>query len=192
MIYYCSDIHWGHESVAKLRDFTVSGWKRYVLDELLPLTRNDILFVLGDLAIDKQNMLDAVDMLRCCHADVRFVWGNHDPGRPTSQHPNKRLFTAVSEVASITGTALSRKIAGTRVLLSHFPYDSVPPQHDSGDEPNPVNRLFRLHDQGLPLIHGHVHASTLHLLPYTYNVAYEATGKLLTPECDIEAWLETL
>ena len=78
------------------------------------------------------------------------------------------------------------------MLLSHFPYDSVPPQYDSGDKPDPTNRLFRLHDQGLPLVHGHVHTSTLHLLPYTYNVTYEATGRLLTPECDIEAWLKTL
>ena len=192
MIYYCSDIHWGHENIARLREFATEGWKRYVLDELASITRHDILFVLGDLAIDKRDMLAAIEALRDCPADIRFVWGNHDPGRPTSQHPNKRLFAAISEVASITGTALSRKIAGTRVLLSHFPYDSVPPQHDSGDEPDPANRLFRLHDQGLPLVHGHVHTSTLHLLPYTYNVTYEATGKLLTPECDIEAWLKTL
>lgn len=192
MIYYCSDIHWGHESVARLRGFMTHDWTRYVYDELMRLTRHDILFVLGDLAIDKRGMLAAIEALRDCPADIRFVWGNHDPGRPTSQHPNKRLFAAVSEIASVTGTALSRKIAGARVLLSHFPYDSVPPQHDSGDEPNPANRLFRLHDQGLPLVHGHVHTSTLHLLPYTYNVTYESTGKLLTPECDIEAWVKTL
>lgn len=193
VIYYCSDLHWGHASVAKLRGYAVESWKALVIDELSALRPNDILFILGDVALDKKSTAEAFDMLESLPVhDIRLVWGNHDQGRPTSSHPNKALHRRACEVTTVTGTALSRKIAGRQVLLSHFPYDSVPSQYATGDEPNLANRLFRLHDQGLPLVHGHVHSGPIHLLPYTMNVAYEATGHLLTTETEIEAWVNKL
>lgn len=195
MIYFCSDIHWGHARIARLRGFaTVRDWEDYVADELSKLRPDDILYVLGDVALKPQHMDTALDMLKttCPAHDIRLTWGNHDPGRTSSAHPNKKYARRAYETFSLVSDHMSRKIAGHRVLLSHYPYDSVPSQHPDDDDANKTRRLYRLPDMGLPLVHGHTHVSERHLLPYTYNVCYEATGALLTPETAIADWVEDL
>lgn len=194
MIYFCSDIHWGHDRIARLRGFdTVHDWNQHVMNELKQLRRDDILYVLGDIALNTKHMETVLDVFAnvCPARDIRFVWGNHDPGHTTSAHPNKKFARRAYETFSLVSDHMSRNIAGYRVLLSHYPYDTVPPQHDH-DTLDVTRRLYRLPDHGYPLVHGHTHVETLHLLPYTYNVCYEATGRLLTPETTIAEWVEDL
>lgn len=199
MIYYCSDLHIGHTRIAHLRGFAhADTWENYVFDELARLKRDDVLYILGDLAFGKAATDRTYDKLAALKIrQINLTWGNHDLGRPSSRHPNKRLTRRAYDTFTLADSILSRSVNKTRVLLSHYPYDTVPSQHPD-DETNldtdeiPSRRLLRLHDFGLPLVHGHVHTEALHLLPYTYNVCYEATGKLLTSEIEIEDWLHTL
>lgn len=52
--------------------------------------------------------------------------------------------------ASVSGSG-TLKIAGTRAMLSHYPYTGDPSEVDRHTQ-------LRLRDEGAPIIHGHTHA----------------------------------
>lgn len=80
-----------------------------------------------------------------CWAGVRDGWKNRDLYLAAG-------FAAVMDFAVTTLPPLRPQAPATRVLLSHFPYAG-----DSHDEDRYAQ--FRLRDEGIPLLHGHVHES---------------------------------
>lgn len=192
MIYYCTDPHWGHETVAKLRGLTADSWKAYVLAELTKLDKRDTLYILGDVALDRREFLEFCHIVRSLPTgDVHLVWGNHDPASPAHSHVDWKCYEAAHDTFASCETFRVRRINGRRVLLSHFPYDSVPVHPEAED--TPAHWLYRLHDNGIPLIHGHSHNDVVHTMTHTFNLNYEAQGRFLVPESHIQkTWLDLL
>jgi calcineurin-like phosphoesterase family protein len=83
--------------------------------------------------------------------EKHLVPGNHDGIHPSSRDSHK-WFPEYLQVFSSVQPFVRRKIAGQSVLLSHFPYEGEG-QREGGDR----FTQYRLRDEGLPVLHGHVH-----------------------------------
>lgn len=140
--FWTADLHFFHTNVIEycrrpfkdiddMHEAIVNGWNQRVSDR-------DLVWVIGDVAFASPKkvrpFIDRMDGYKI------LVRGNHDP-KP--KDCLKMGFNAV-----IDGP-LEVQIGGLRCLVSHYPY------HDPRDE-RYVER--RPKDNGLWLIHGHVHS----------------------------------
>jgi calcineurin-like phosphoesterase family protein len=151
-VWFTSDLHLGNLHVASTRGFDADDSSVGRHD--LAIKRNwnevvrpsDTVWVLGDVCLDARNLPKVAELNGTKH----LITGNHDavfPGR----HNSHKFYKIWSEYfASIQPFAV-RHYDGTKFLLSHFPY--------SGDREAGTERCsqFRLKDEGLPLVHGHLH-----------------------------------
>lgn len=149
---FTSDLHLGHERVAKLRGFDdVEDHDRAILEGLRDETYSgDVVWILGDLVGTARGLTDALACLRY-HGQgrrLRLVLGNHDPAHPMNRNAFKHT-AALAEVFEWWGTAARTSICGRSVLLSHFPY-----VRDRDETRYPQWRVPNL---GEWLLHGHTH-----------------------------------
>lgn len=165
-VWFTSDTHFGHLKVARDRGFgTVSGHDEYLIREWNKLVRpDDQVWHLGDVgmvadrasldALKAQGMSSTDYILGCVdrlNGTKILVAGNHDAPHPMHRDAHRHqqrwmwTFDAVQAFAK-------RRFGGHTVLLSHFPYN--------GDHTD-VERCtqYRLRDEGLPVLHGHIHSS---------------------------------
>jgi calcineurin-like phosphoesterase family protein len=168
-VFYTGDWHLGHEriidlcdrpfgSVGEMNDAIITGAN----EEMRPA---DTLVILGDLALGK--LEETLKLLRAIKAARIWVLpGNHDRwslayghrGAKETLRIKRGLWRRQYEAAhkglraepDLLPSAWSVRVAGRRVLASHYPYVG-----DSQDEDR--YRLLRPRDTGLPLLHGHVH-----------------------------------
>lgn len=165
-VWFTSDLHLGHEFIAKDRGFaTVEEHDEAVLQSLrsIPTTGKvkPELWILGDLTSGTGSALAyALPLLRDLVRDdgvensrvrkLHLIPGNHDPCHPANSRASHRQLPLFGMFESVQLFA-RRRIGGERVLLSHFPY--------RGDH-TPVDRYreFRLQDEGAFLLHGHTHS----------------------------------
>ena len=116
----------------------------------------DTVIVCGDLTANNGMVEHALEWVKARPGVKRFVLGNHDPAHPMYRDAHKwdgiyyQAFKSVSTSATMN-LALPRSGDKVRVKLSHFPY--------SGDGDSKEDRCTqdRLSDEGLPIVHGHVH-----------------------------------
>lgn len=155
--FFTADLHLCHPTVARMRGFDASGeHDDHVLGNLKStLSPGDRLFVLGDLSKGSGNpedrALERLEELRqSTGAGLHLIAGNHDSASP---HRSKwfQAAAAMSPTFSSVSSAGTLKIAGTRAMLSHYPYDG---DHSEVDR----HTQLRLRDEGAPVIHGHTHA----------------------------------
>lgn len=154
---FTADLHLRHPAVARLRGFdTAEDHDEKVLSNLeSDLSPGDRLFVLGDLSkgsgAPEDQALGMLEVLRLLTgAELHLIAGNHDSASP---HRSK-WFQAAAEMHptfSSVSSSGTLKIAGTRAMLSHYPYDG---DHSEVDR----HTQLRLRDEGAPVIHGHTHA----------------------------------
>ncbi len=153
-VFFTSDPHWGHEWVAGLRGFDSPQEHD---DALLfnftqTVSKRDIVYWLGDMTMRSPEY--AIEMTKKIPAaSHRLILGNHDRGHPMfrdSARWQKRYFEAFDSVATAGMVRVGPK--GTRVLLSHFPYDG---EGDPAMEDRHVQ--WRLRDERMLLLHGHTH-----------------------------------
>ena len=155
--FYTSDLHFMHRMVAGTRGFwadpgvvpdfpahdavIIRNWNRVV-------TRYDITFVLGDLTI--QNPRVVWPLLDQLNGRKVLITGNHDAPFPKHRDAWKHQAEWMQHFDAVVPHA-RRLLEGEEVLLSHFPYE--------GDH-TPEDRYtqYRLRDEGLTIVHGHVHA----------------------------------
>lgn len=146
-----SDLHLGHEFVARLRGFDgpeehdaelARRWDKRVRG------RDDV-WVLGDVAMNGWS--DRLSWF-CDRPGVKhLVLGNHDRAHPLQRNAHGHaaryldLFETVQTSAQVGG-----------FLLSHFPYDG---EGEDGLRGADRYTQWRLRDEGSPLLHGHVHDS---------------------------------
>jgi calcineurin-like phosphoesterase family protein len=145
---------------------------------------NDRVFVLGDIAMNPNK--GAFAFLDARPGVKTLIAGNHDEvaGFHSKAHTAQRKW--LEHFASIHDF-LQIKVGGRRVALSHYPYSG------EGDrEMEDRMTQWRLRDEGLPLLHGHIHSHEKVTGPYSYHVGLDAHGMNLVPVETIEAWLETL
>lgn len=151
-VWFTADLHLGHARIVELshRPFSsieehdeslAKNWKSRVGPE-------DIIWVLGDIAIESK-WRHALDIIGDLPGRKRLITGNHDQawvGKPDWA----RFIGAYQEVFEVVTPWARTRVMGTKVVLSHFPYEGDHTEGSRFDE-------YRLR-VGKPLIHGHTHS----------------------------------
>lgn len=156
-IYFTSDLHIGHEKVAEIRGMSVKDHDDFVAVALCQgITKRDQVWILGDISAGgrqaEDNALTFIERAKeHTRAEYHLIPGNHDSCHPQFDRAYRRLSRFLDVFDSVQPFAW-RKIAGRRVLLSHYPYVA-----DHTDEPRHMQ--WRLPDHGRWLLHGHTHQS---------------------------------
>ena len=149
-VHFTSDLHFGHRKAAEHRGFSevavhdatlVGNWRATVAPE-------DDVWVLGDLAASSPTY--ALEILRQLPGRKHLILGNHDQPHPMHRDAHKHLRKYLDVFDSVAQSA-RRRIEGTEVLLSHFPY-----YRDRGEV---RHTQWRLPDEGRWLLHGHTHGT---------------------------------
>ncbi len=152
-IFYTADTHFNHAFVAGTRNFATAEEHDEELIENFNRTvhKKDHLWILGDLNMG--SLTDGLAQAARLNGVKHLVLGNHDPGHPMHRgsHAKMKRYMEVFESVSVHEQHI---IKGQRAMLSHFPY--------RGDhKPEDRYQEWRLRDEGLPLLHGHVHDAFL-------------------------------
>lgn len=161
--WFTSDLHFGHArllelsagrgmafaSVEEMNETLVANWNSVVA------SAEDVVWVLGDF--DMHGKDASLALVSRLNGTKVLVSGNHDAcwagvrdGWKQRSRYLEAGFAAVMDFAVAKLPPLGPEASATRVLLSHFPYAG-----DSHDEDR--YEQFRLRDEGVPLLHGHVH-----------------------------------
>ncbi len=169
---YTSDLHFGHEVAAKER---TRGWvlPRYVGAEIdahdrvicerwrANVNKDDTVYVCGDISSGaKQAQLRALELIEELPGEKILIVGNHDGphGKKRDAHkwaePYRKVFKDIQPFQRVRFAHPSGE-GSINVMLSHFPYDG-----DAGHSEEDRHTQYRLRDEGLPVIHGHVHRAT--------------------------------
>ena len=164
-VWFTADQHFGHgrllelserrgaafSTVSEMNARLITNWNTVVAPE-------DTVWVLGDFDMHgKDATLAFVGPLAgtkilisgnhdSCWAGVRDGWKNRDLYLAAG-------FAAVMDFAVTTLPPARPQAPATRVLLSHVPYAGDSREAEVGDR----CAQFRLRDEGIPLLHGHVH-----------------------------------
>lgn len=150
--WYTSDPHWGHNWVAGLRGFANTQEHDAQLLENFQQTigKRDTVFWMGDLAMNSPEF--AIAYTQAIPGTHHLILGNHDKAHPMNSDARrwqKKYFEAFDSV-QVYGRA---KIHGSNFLMAHHPYEG------EGDRDMADRQVqWRLRDEGVTLIHGHIHA----------------------------------
>jgi calcineurin-like phosphoesterase family protein len=154
-VWYTSDTHFGHARAAEFRGFDsvdehdatiINNWNSVVAP-------GDTVFHLGDVTLSSR-YLDRIWML---NGHIHLIAGNHDKVFPGDRQAHKNHAKWLLHFESIQAFA-RRKVDGVEFLLSHFPY--------SGEREGPDRySQYRLRDEGMLLVHGHLHTGEQANLP---------------------------
>lgn len=151
-VWFTSDTHFRHKKLAELRgfkdpdhhdEFVIKMWNNLVRPD-------DIVWLIGDVGIAKSDDEILAQVARL-NGRLRCILGNHDSPHPAhrNSHKHQRRWLEVFESVAPFGKA---SVCGTDFLMSHFPYSG-----DHGDREDRWTQ-YRLRDEGMPLLHGHVHS----------------------------------
>jgi calcineurin-like phosphoesterase family protein len=150
--FYTSDPHFGHKRVSELRGFDnieehdshlIEQWDKHVKPD-------DTVWILGDLCMS--DLDGALHIMKFLNGKKHLIWGNHDVGSPIHKGAFKHqrqyleVFETVQPYAKI-------KLNGQYVVMSHYPYLGTGADHTTEARYS----QWRLPDEGLALMHGHVH-----------------------------------
>lgn len=190
--WFSSDWHFGHERINELADRpfkSVTEMNETIVENWNSVVEPDhSAFVLGDVAMGKID--ESLPIIAALNGHKTLILGNHD--RPWIEYmqmlryrkkgneakANKHMARAedfmarYKEVFDHVETERWVDLGDRKVALSHFPYDG-----DSHDEDRYSEA--RLHDTGMPLIHGHTHVRE--------KVSHSAKGTLQI-HVGVDAW----
>lgn len=206
--WYTSDPHIGHKLVARERGFVFSDRElefdaRTETYRPVPDTEShdralaetwdatvrpkDTVFVLGDISISGK--AEVLQWFADRPGSIHLIAGNHDPVHPAHRDSFK-LQRKWLEVFDSIQPFLRRKLEGHYFLLSHFPYAGT------GAEGHGVEDRFtqyRLIDEGMALLHGHVHTEVIEHFSDAgtpeYHVGLDAHDFNLVSQEMIQEWL---
>jgi calcineurin-like phosphoesterase family protein len=149
-IFFISDLHLGHENMAKMRGFnSASEQDEYIINSWNSVVhKKDTVYVLGDVTMEKANY-DILDRLL---GYKKVIGGNHD----SIQHTRKML----EHINSFGGCMKFRQKGFPSVILTHIPIHPTEFAHN-------YNR-FKYN------IHGHIHNGYKIHDPRYINVSAEA------------------
>jgi len=176
-VWVTSDGHIGHFAIANMRfearaaqmqmeystDPNDVGHRQAVIDwhsDMLArrwdsvVGKDDIVYYLGDLSMDgKANAETAIDWIRARPGTKRLIPGNHDPVMPGVNRDAGKWMVRYLHAFEWVFPYYRYKVAGTNVLMSHFPYQG-------GGDHTEVERFgqYRLPFLGEWLLHGHTHS----------------------------------
>lgn len=183
-IWYTSDLHLQHKFVAGLRGFAtpdahddeiVHRWNSLV-------SPRDHVWVLGDVTLGK---IEAVkETITKLNGVLHLVSGNHDAVWSGHRNAHKGQKEWLKVFDTIQPFARHR-IARQNVLLSHFPYTADHTPDSRYDQ-------YRLKDEGLFLLHGHLHSAEKLTSPREIHVGLDAWGLKPVSQYEIEGIIEKI
>lgn len=149
VVYYHSDWHFNHAFVASTRGYdTAEAHDEWLIRNInSTVTKRDHLWVLGDVFMG--SVTEGLKQIARVNGIKHLVLGNHDAAHPMHKgsHSKQRRFLEVFESVHLHE---QHTINGRKVNLSHFPYSGDHYDKDRYEQ-------WRLRDEGLWLINGHVH-----------------------------------
>lgn len=189
--YLTSDWHFWHPLMTRLRGFTSDGQTVTPADleahnaEIIRrhnkvVRYDDDVWFLGDATIGQTARI--WPLIAQMNGKIHVVWGNHDDGFAGCRHAHLVQKTWHRHVASVQDHAMLRTAKG-KVMLSHFPYAYEPDRN--GKPASPRYLEHRLHDNGLPLFHGHTHENRKVTSDHEVHVGLDAWD--LTPVSENDA-----
>jgi calcineurin-like phosphoesterase family protein len=188
MRWFTSDTHFGHKNILKYEAESRPFDGTDEMDETIIQNWNavvapgDIVFHLGDVAMgDIAQSLPKVSRLNGIKI---LIPGNHD--RVWSGTKNAKHAATYNQVFStIAPEQMTLELQdSSTVALCHFPYTGDHTTDDRYPEFRPV-------DNGLPLIHGHVH-SLWHTNGRQFNVGVDVNALTPVSEDEIINWVNGL
>lgn len=180
--FYTSDLHLGHEFVARTRGYETAAEH----DEALitrwneRVTKRDTVWVLGDVtggAIQR-----GLDVLPLLAGRKHLISGNHDKTHPLHRDAHRQIQRFMGGGWDSVQTQAMHRVGGHRIMLSHFPYE--------GDRGAERYSEWRLKDTGHPLLHGHVHTEWL-FRGRQFNVGQDFAPGLIT-QAEVIMWADRL
>lgn len=117
MIYFTSDLHFGHDrefiwgprgfqSSFEHDETIIKNWNKLITEE-------DEVYILGDLMLgDNAAGRKKLAQLR---GKLHIIWGNHDT------EPRKQIYSTLHNVVQVHGYADILKYKGYTFYMSHFP-----------------------------------------------------------------------
>lgn len=170
--WFTSDWHLGHVNIPKYTD----RWERWPdVDDMneafigfhnSAVAPDDEVFVLGDVCMGKIDV--TLPMVGRMHGRKHLIFGNHDRLFGGEKHRVKwderyrTVFDTIYDIAYV-------ELGEIMVKLNHFPYTG-----ESGlrvDDRHPEQRPV---DDGMILLHGHVHSSATSIGPRQVHVGIDA------------------
>lgn len=194
-VWFTSDTHFSHRNIITLSNRPFKVWgepsielhDQSLIEEFNELVgKNDLLIHCGDVALGK--IADSLPLVGRLRGYKVLIPGNHD-----------RVFSGEKQKSRIRFDAEYRKVfqeiwpeivihtipqLGTEVMLSHFPYEGDSQENDRHVDKRPV-------DNGLPLIHGHIHEKR-HIDGRMFNVGVDVNDFKPVHHSVIRDWIETL
>lgn len=150
-VWFTSDTHFCHQKVAGTRGFEhTSDHDRAIVTRWNAFVRpDDIVWLLGDVGIAKSDG-DILYWVSKLNGRKQLITGNHDSVHPGNRNARKHQRQWLEVFESVQPFAKA-SVCGNDFLMSHFPYE--------GDRPDRAERgnQWRLRDEGMPLLHGHLH-----------------------------------
>lgn len=193
MRWFTSDTHFGHQNIMKFEPESRPFSSTEEMDEVLIERWNsvvkprDIVYHLGDAIMG--DFRAGVEKMQRLNGQLILVPGNHDrvfsglkPNYIQKWRPEYlKVFEVIDREQEFTNLDHRRDL---RVLMCHFPYEGDSHGEDRYSEMRPV-------DNGLPLLHGHVHGQWK-FNGRQFNVGVDVNNLTPVSEDEIIAWIATL
>jgi calcineurin-like phosphoesterase family protein len=150
--------------------------------------KDDIVFVLGDTGLGKFEKV-VLPWFDARPGIKHLIAGNHDPVHPARSDAVK-LQRRWLQTFDTINPYTTRKIAGQRVLLSHFPYKSYGDGTTHGEPGEGRWAEWRVDESlGKLLVHGHTHGPE-RAHGNQFHVGWDAWGRFVTHE-ELEDWVRS-
>ena len=199
-VFYTSDLHIGHAKVAGIRGYSkVTDYDNYVEEPDTEahdrdLSRvwdsmvkpDDIVYVLGDTGMSNFDKV-VLPWFAERPGTKHLIAGNHDPVHPARSDALKLQPKWLKVFATISPYA-TRKAAGHKFLLSHFPYESWGDGPERGGAEASRWNEWRLPESDVPLLHGHTHGTECDH-DQMLHVGWDAWGRPVH-ESEVLMWLD--
>lgn len=176
MLYFTSDLHFGHDTVAKIRGFDDSyDHDQHIVDQWCrTIKSHDHVWILGDLSVGKPD--DVIQLIKELPGRKHLVSGNHDRCHPIFRNAYKYQRAYLNAFDSVQ-LAERRRVTKTstgkiNAMISHFPYFG---DHTDSDRYG----KWRLKDCGDWIIHGHIHSDSILPYPRSVHVGWDAWNRFV-------------
>ncbi len=190
-LWFVSDTHFGHQNILKFEPVARPFEDTNEMDEILIRNWNavvapeDRVIHLGDAIMGNFDV--GLARMGRLNGSIDLVPGNHD--RVFSGEKDVRVERFTPRYLEVFNEILPETFQmtlsnGSDVLVSHFPYEGDHTESDRHADKRPTN-------DGLPLIHGHVH-SLWHTNGPMFNAGVDVNNLTPVSEDEIIGWVEGL
>lgn len=188
MRFFVSDTHFGHERIISLCNRPFSSVEE--MDEVMIERWNavvkptDTVIHFGDVALGK--IAESLPLVGRLNGHIKLVPGNHDRIFSGEKQAKRDRFMPeyLKVFDEVLPESLQMDVGGFRVVLSHFPYVGDSHGADRHADKRPK-------DEGLPLIHGHVH-DKWKFNGRMFNVGVDVNNFTPVSEDEVVDWLRSL